>query len=84
MTVKLPLVVMTSLVGASILMTAYGQDEKVSAELCPKIASHIQDIQLHQAPSLSAVLASCKVASDEERGCMLAASSSQQLAKCLG
>ena len=84
MTVKLPLLAMVSLVGSSILVSAYGQDKKVSVEQCPAVVKHVRFIQGSKAPSRAALMAECKVASDEERGCLMSAGNRHQLAKCIG
>ncbi len=83
MTVKLPMLVMTALIGVSILISAHGKDEKVPVEQCPAVVEHVKFIQGVKSPSIAAMMAECKVASDEERGCLISAGSRRQLAQCL-
>ncbi|MGI2257882.1 hypothetical protein [Shewanella sp. GXUN23E] len=82
MMVKFPLLVIGSLVGISVLMSAYGQDKKVPASQCPQVIEHVKFVQGGKSPGQAALMAECKVASDEERGCLMAASTRVQLAQC--
>ena len=63
-------------------LTACSKADPVPVSECKKIVSHAKKVLGEQAPSSSKMLKQCKAASDEARGCVLAADKPMKILKC--
>lgn len=63
-------------------LTACSKADPVPVSECKKIVSHAKKVLGEQAPSSSKMLKQCKAASDETRGCVLAADKPMKILKC--
>jgi len=63
-------------------LTACSKADPVPVSECKKVVSHAKKILGEQAPSSSKMLKQCKAASDEARGCVLAADKPMKILKC--
>lgn len=54
----------------------------VAVTECDRVVSHVKKILAQRAPSNSEMLKQCKAASDEARGCVLAADKPMKILKC--
>ena len=57
--------------------------DPVKVSQCGKVVSHATKILGDMAPSRSEMMADCKKASDNDRGCVMAATKKGQVAQCL-
>lgn len=69
-------------VSASFLQGCSNYDP-VKVSQCSKVVSHAQKILGGMAPKRSEMMADCKKASDNDRGCVMAATKKGQVAQCL-
>jgi len=67
---------------STLALTACSQAEMVSVSECDKVVSHAKSILKENAPSKADMLKQCKAASDEARGCVMAADKPMKLLKC--
>ena len=63
-------------------LTACSKADPVPVSECKKVVSHAKKVLGEQSPSSSKMLKQCKVASDEARGCVLAADKPMKILKC--
>lgn len=63
-------------------LTACSKADPVPVTECKKVVSHAKKVLGEQAPSSSKMLKQCKAASDEVRGCVLAADKPMKILKC--
>ena len=63
-------------------LTACSKADPVPMSECKKVVSHAKKVLGEQAPSSSKMLKQCKAASDEARGCVLAADKPMKILKC--
>jgi len=63
-------------------LTACSKADPVPVSECKKVVSHAKKVLGDQAPSSSKMLKQCKAASDEARGCVLAADKPMKILKC--
>jgi len=56
--------------------------DPVAASQCNKVVSHAKKILADFAPSRSEMMADCKKATDNERGCIMAATKKGEIAQC--
>jgi hypothetical protein len=54
----------------------------VSVSECDKVVSHVKNVLGERAPSNSKMLKQCKDATDEARGCVLAANKPMKILQC--
>ncbi len=75
----------SGLILGAILLSVTGctQHDPVAASDCDKVVKHAQKVLGDMAPSSQELMASCKQASDSERGCVMAATKKGQLAQCM-
>ena len=70
------------LIIAIVTLTACSKADPVPVSECKKVVSHAKKVLGEQSPSSSKMLKQCKVASDEARGCVLAADKPMKILKC--
>ena len=70
------------LIFAIATLTACSKADPVPVSECKKVVSHAKKVLGEQAPSSSKMLKQCKAASDEARGCVLAADKPMKILKC--
>jgi len=63
-------------------ITACSKADPVPVSECKKVVSHAKKVLGAQAPSNSKMLKQCKAASDDARGCVLAADKPMKILKC--
>jgi len=56
--------------------------EPVSVEQCKNVVTHAQKVLGKLSPSYKELLESCKAASDDKRGCIMAAKKMGQITQC--
>ena len=56
--------------------------DPVPVSECNKVVIHVKKVLGNNAPSNSEMIAQCKAASDEARGCVLAADKPMKILKC--
>lgn len=66
-----------------VVLTGCSQHEPVAASECDKVVKHAKKVLGDMAPSSKELMASCKQASDSERGCVMAATKKGLLAQCM-
>ena len=66
------------------LLVLYGcsKPDPVAESECNKVVSHVKSILKDRAPSQSEMLKQCKTASDEARGCVMAANKPMKILQC--
>jgi len=72
----------SALLASIILLPACTSYEPVSVKQCGKVVKHATKVLGALAPSRSKLLASCKKASDTQRGCFMAATIAGELSQC--
>ena len=82
MTIKFPIVILCGLACVSVLVSAYGQGSKVPAAQCQLVVEHVKHIHGLRSPSQSSMIAKCRIASDKQRGCLMASTTPKQLNHC--
>lgn len=65
-----------------LVLNACSQAEMVSVNECDKVVAHAKSVLKENAPSQADMLKQCKAASDEARGCVMAADKPMKLLKC--
>jgi len=65
-----------------LLMQGCSNYEPVSVSECNKVVAHATKILASFAPSQSEMMADCKKATDNERGCIMASTKKGQIAQC--
>jgi len=68
-------------VGALILQGCSSYDP-VPASQCKKVVKHAKEVLGSFAPKYSEMMSDCKKATDQERGCIMAATKKGQIAQC--
>ncbi|PCJ46745.1 MAG: hypothetical protein COA99_02090 [Moraxellaceae bacterium] len=63
-------------------LQACSRYDPVPASDCNKVVSHAQKVLGSMAPSRSEMMTDCKKASDNDRGCIMAATKKGQIAQC--
>lgn len=58
-------------------------DPPVAASECPNVVKHIKSVLKDKAPSSSEMSMQCKQATDEQRGCMMAADKPMKILQCM-
>ena len=65
-----------------LLMQGCSNYEPVSVSECSKVVAHATQVLGNFASSYSEMMADCKKATDNERGCIMAATKKGQIAQC--
>jgi uncharacterized protein YgiB involved in biofilm formation len=65
-----------------LVLNACSQAEMVSVKECDTVVAHAKSVLKDNAPSQADMLKQCKAASDEARGCVMAADKPMKLLKC--
>lgn len=68
---------------AVLLLQGCDNYEPVAASNCSNVVQHAQKILGDFAPSRANMMKDCKEASDNERGCVMAATKKGQVAQCM-
>jgi len=76
-------ILMTILFTTGLLLTGCSSYDPVPVSKCSKVVSHAKKTLGTLAPKYSEMMASCKKASDQERGCIMAATKAGQVAQCM-
>jgi len=71
------------LLTTGLLLTGCSSYDPVPVSKCSKVVSHAKKTLGKLAPTYSKMMASCKKASDQERGCIMAATKAGQVAQCM-
>jgi len=64
------------------LLLACSKHEPVPVSQCDKVVAHAKKVLGSQAPSMAEMNKQCKAATDDARGCVLAADKPMKLLKC--
>ncbi len=56
--------------------------DPVPASSCDKVVAHTMSVLKDKSPSKSKLLAQCKAATDEQRGCIMAADKPMKILQC--
>ncbi|SFD19621.1 hypothetical protein [Pseudoalteromonas denitrificans] len=70
------------LIPAAFVLMACSKADPVPVSECKKVVNHVKKVLGEQAPSSRKMLKQCKAASDEARGCVLAADKPMKILKC--
>ena len=73
----------TAIVLGLAFMSACSNYDPVAASECGAVVRHAQKVLGSLAPSRSDMMADCKKASDNERGCVMASDKKGALAQCM-
>jgi len=73
----------STLLTTSLLLSGCSSYDPVPVSKCSKVVSHAKKTLGKLAPKYSEMMASCKKASDQERGCIMAATKAGQVAQCM-
>jgi len=65
-----------------LLISACSNYEPVSVAECDKVVAHAAKVLGNFAPKQSVMMADCKKATDNERGCIMASTKKGQIAQC--
>ena len=65
-----------------LLLLACSKVEPIPVSECKTVVSHVKKTLKDLAPSNSKMLAQCEAASDEARGCVMAANKPMKILKC--
>ncbi|AWB68885.1 hypothetical protein C2869_02360 [Saccharobesus litoralis] len=65
------------------LLLACGGPTPVAKSDCDKVIQHVKSVLKDKAPSHSELTAQCKSATDEQRGCVMAADKPMKVLQCL-
>ncbi|MFT7561666.1 MAG: hypothetical protein ACI93R_003595 [Flavobacteriales bacterium] len=65
-----------------LLVSGCSDYDPVSVSKCPQVVSHATKVLGDFAPSHSEMMAECKKATDKERGCVMEATKTGQIAQC--
>ena len=76
----LPLILIFA--GFAFLLTGCSKADPVSVSECKSVVAHAKRVLGDKAPSSSEMLKQCKAATDEARGCVLAADKPMKLLDC--
>lgn len=76
-------IAITTLVLGISFISGCSNYEPVAASECGKVVKHAQKVLGSMAPSRSDMMADCKKASDNERGCVMASDKKGALAQCM-
>ncbi len=77
---KLPTLLL--LVIPTFFLISCSKPAPVSIKECDKVVSHVKSILKDRAPSNSEMLKQCKAASDDARGCVMAANKPMKILQC--
>ncbi len=66
-----------------LLLQGCSSYEPVSVSKCDAVIKHAKKVLGEMAPTHSKMQAECKAATDQERGCMMAATTKGQISQCL-
>lgn len=58
-------------------------DPPVAVSECPNVVKHIKSVLKDKAPSTSEMSTQCKQATDEQRGCVMAADKPMKILQCM-
>ena len=58
-------------------------DPPVAVSECPNVVKHIKSVLKDKAPSSSEMSMQCKQATDEQRGCVMAADKPMKILQCM-
>jgi len=64
------------------LLTACSKATPIPVSECENVVSHVKKVLSKNAPSHSKILKQCKKASDEARGCVMAADKPMKILQC--
>ncbi len=64
------------------ILTACSKVEPVPVSECKTVVSHVKKVLKERAPSNSEMLKQCEAASDEARGCVMAADKPMKILQC--
>ena len=64
------------------LAAACSKDAPVPESECEKVVTHVKSVLKDKAPSTSKMLKQCKAATDEARGCVMAADKPMKILQC--
>lgn len=65
-----------------LILTACSKAQSVPVSSCDKVVRHAKSILGDKAPATAKMLEQCKAASDEARGCVMAADKPIKMLKC--
>lgn len=68
---------------ASLLLSACGGPPPVAASQCDKVVKHVQSVLKDKSPSRAKLTSQCKAATDEQRGCAMAADKPMKVLQCM-
>ena len=68
---------------AALVLQGCSNYDPVPASDCDKVVSHAQEVLGSFAPAYGEMLKDCKAATDSERGCIMAATKTGQIAQCM-
>ena len=74
---------LTGLVVGVLVIQGCSHYEPVSVSECNKVVAHATKVLGSFAPSQSEMMADCKKATDNERGCIMASTKKGQIAQCM-
>lgn len=67
---------------ATLLLAGCGETPKVPKSECKAVVVHVKTVLGKFAPSEQEMLSQCKAATDEARGCVMAAAKPMKLSQC--
>ncbi|WP_199609923.1 hypothetical protein [Flocculibacter collagenilyticus] len=80
---KVAILFTTGILAFSVSLSGCSTAEPVAKERCDEVVKHSKKILGDNAPSNSELLKQCKAATDEQRGCAMAADKPMKLLKCM-